>query len=1347
MLNSGHTTTPADASLTLTTLGGAKLALSGGRELRGAGKPLALLVYLASSPRRTATREHLLDLLWSDLPAEKGRHALRQIIWYLRQALGDDAIQSRGSEIALELPLHFDREEFLRAIAEGDADRAITLYGGDFLTGFAAPGGADFEHWADLEREQLRTVFLRTGESLARQWLRDGRMRDAQALARRLRDTAPRHEAAWRLLLETLVAGGDTLALTLETAALEQSWRSEDRELEPTTRALLGRIAGAIPEPDAGPPTGLLPELVGREPEFAALLAAWEQARRGRTIHLHLSGAAGLGKSRLLTDAQRRLRGLGAPVVALRATPAQRQIAYGFLGELVRAVSERPGTAAISPASAGSLVALHPSLSERFATPLDAAGGEEALRRRTAALTELLTVAADEAPFALLLDDMHWLDNASRQVLSATLERLERTPILCVTAARHGTGFEVLTPIRLDLQPLVESDVARLIASLGALPDEAWASSLAGAVHRTADGIPLLVLETLQLALDRGHLQLTSGQWGCPAPAELAHQLRGGSALRTRIAALSAEDRWFLLILAVAGTALSATELTAVGQRERIAVEEILARLEQKGFLRRLDDRWLPSHDEVATSATDLASEEARLRAHAGLGRAIAESAEARGVQLIQAAYHLAAAGRKAEVIGLFARHLGQVRRQGDGRRVGAVAYEFLGEGAAPSEVRSLVRGLPPWSRVRWSSAHNVAAVATLIGAAAFAASRTGDAPDARLLIGESPAGLGTRGHEVKIDLRTWQAGVAIAAGALRSVPPPPGGKNAKEFILSPDGRSALIVRDQPPDEDSTTSDIYLRDPSGAETRLTRFRHDDGNPDWAPDQSAMVFFTSRYSPPEADNYDLAIMDLRTHTIRQLTSGRGADHSPKYSPDGSRIGFHRFSDERFPTFCWVPQDGGTAPACPELKGLSPIDLVGWIDDNRVLLTADTSGARTLVSYSLATGAVRTLDHAVLTALLSPDRNWVAVWRDDAEDGGDPRLFVYPVDNPGRARQISAVGVLPLARLVWLSSDPHPTYLARVDVHGPADNQIPVSGTTRLRARGVDPSGADRPIAGRLRWSSSDSATIAVDSTGLAHPRRLGSAMISAELSGWRRDSIRLTVVPAGDSIVLREDWSGTITGQWIPFGDPRPALYTRPDGVRGFWNRGDGSYASGAYTRQHWTASEGLGAEVRVSIPLSRGQWQVGSIELSGGFDSLHLAGWDHRTGTWPSNPAGDPRRNCGLSYPSGEGPLGRVRIGIGGPGGAQFPVDSGLGNGEWITMRLQIFPDGRCGMALNGLPLRRPTRPLKLDLPFALRLGSAAAGAYVLHGPVEIWQGVRTDIDWDALDTSRAALAGAGRPR
>ena len=154
-------------ALVLTTLGGAALSFTDERgssaQVLGAGKPLALFIYLSSSPGRTASREHLTGLLWADLDPKAARHTLAQTVFALRQRLGDDAVSSENGDVVLQVSVRSDRDAFLAAVDAMDLEEAVGLYAGDFLPEFAVPGAAEFEHWADLERDRLRMTFVRTG--------------------------------------------------------------------------------------------------------------------------------------------------------------------------------------------------------------------------------------------------------------------------------------------------------------------------------------------------------------------------------------------------------------------------------------------------------------------------------------------------------------------------------------------------------------------------------------------------------------------------------------------------------------------------------------------------------------------------------------------------------------------------------------------------------------------------------------------------------------------------------------------------------------------------------------------------------------------------------------------------------------------------------------------------------------------------------------------------------------------------------------------------------------------------------------------------------------------------------
>src|SRR5438034_4440806 len=70
-------------------------------------KHVALLVYLARSPRKSRTREHLIGLLWSDRDERQARHSLSEALRVLRRALGDERLV-RSEEHTSELQSHSD---------------------------------------------------------------------------------------------------------------------------------------------------------------------------------------------------------------------------------------------------------------------------------------------------------------------------------------------------------------------------------------------------------------------------------------------------------------------------------------------------------------------------------------------------------------------------------------------------------------------------------------------------------------------------------------------------------------------------------------------------------------------------------------------------------------------------------------------------------------------------------------------------------------------------------------------------------------------------------------------------------------------------------------------------------------------------------------------------------------------------------------------------------------------------------------------------------------------------------------------------------------------------------------
>ncbi len=1324
--------------LALTTLGGASLA-SGADPLLAPGKPLALVTYLALAPGRSATREFLLDLLWADLGRDRARHALRQTLWQLRQLLGESVLTGR-EELTLSIAIESDRDRFLAAVEARDPEASIALYRGEFLPGFALPGSTEFEHWADIERNRLRAAFLRTAELAVRRRLAAGRFRDAQDVARRMRDADRLSEAGWRLLIESLVAHRDLVQAAVEADSLRSSLIADGRDPEPATTAILAtlrRAQGEGVEDGHDRDESLMAELVGREREFAALLEVWSQASRGPGRHVHVGAPAGLGKSRLLGDVAHRLRSIGARVVQVRANPGDRSVPYAFAGDLATALGGLPGLAAVSPATADVLVGLSPSLSSRFASAQPRAADGDSLRLRTAALVEAVHAIAEEHPLALVVDDVHWLDAESWQVLDGVIHRLDRAPVLVLTAGRPGVGRTVLTAGSVDvgLEPLGPAEIRALFVSLGRLADEPLLDAIFRQLEASSGGSPLLVLEALQLALDRGTAVLADGVWAVPDPAQLLAELERGNAVRSRLATLDADAAWVLLVLATAGTPLTVAELSTA-LRARGRVDEQLWALERKGFLRHSETSWEPAHDEIAAAAQDQETAERRRAAHGAVGRILVDNAGRRLDPVLQAARHFGAAGDD-HALRLAYRRAVQVARQAGDRRGSRALAEAVSGGDEATAAR-LVRSLPIRTRIGLHSNARLAAAglaAFALGTSAWVIARAtvGLPPDAELLIATPHPG-----DSMAVDLRTvgvtrrgWRGGVAfrlprtaetIRDSMLARV------RNTR-LDLTADGRLAFNAAV----DNFYTDDIFVREHDHTR-RLFPAGRDDVSPVWSPDDRHLVFLTARWSPAGGDDYDLAITDWPAgDSLRRLTATSDFDGSPAWAPHGGLIAFHRQPRELRPRqACWITPDGRVSHCVASTIG-EVSEIVGWLDGGKVLLTVDYQERIQLASWDLAADQFRILARGAVTLPnLSPDGRWVVCLC--ARDANEPPVWsVFPIDDWLSSRPLT--GVRDPVAFGWA---PRPDRGERVRVRiQPRDAlRLPLGASYDGTATVVDTAG-DRVLlpASALYWSSRDTTIVAVASaSGRITARRLGRTVVTADFGGVARDSIEVVVRADTAETIFSERWAAIDAARWRDFGEPPPRLTSGPGGVRGLNNGGDGRYTSGVFSTDRFDVSRGLGLEAKVSLPVSRSQWQQQIIALRSE-RSVVVDGWDRRSGyPWRDRAAsGD---ECAFAYPSGEGlsALGRFSFSAGGAT-PRSPADSSWREGAWHVVRLQLFPDGTCGIAVDGVPVWRSEQRVSRNARYRVWLEGNSAGTNLVVGPVELWRGIRQDLDWQLLDS------------
>lgn len=156
-------------------------------------------------------RDTLLALFWPESDEKRARAALRQALAFLRRALGEEAIRSRGDdEVGVDAAhVSSDVAAFRLALADTRDAEALALYRGDFLGGLAVDDAPEFERWCARQRDALAREAAACAMRLAAIAADGANWPPAIALAQRATALDPFNESMHRRLLAWLDAAGD----------------------------------------------------------------------------------------------------------------------------------------------------------------------------------------------------------------------------------------------------------------------------------------------------------------------------------------------------------------------------------------------------------------------------------------------------------------------------------------------------------------------------------------------------------------------------------------------------------------------------------------------------------------------------------------------------------------------------------------------------------------------------------------------------------------------------------------------------------------------------------------------------------------------------------------------------------------------------------------------------------------------------------------------------------------------------------------------------------------------------------------------------------------------------------
>ncbi|MDM0021459.1 AAA family ATPase [Variovorax saccharolyticus] len=275
-----------------------------------------------------------------------------------------------------------------------------------------------------------------------------------------------------------------------------------------------------------------LVEFIGRDSELALLLERWALARDGEGQVVLLSGEAGIGKSRICQVLRERLAGESVATVLLQCSPYFSSSAlYPVVQHLERTAGMAPAdppedrarklelmAGALPASSLGCLLRLV-GLPDGGRSSPGGASPQEEKAHTLEGLIDLLLRLSRQQPVLFLVEDAHWIDPTTEELIGQVAERIRDARVLLVVTCRPGyipswSGASQAT--RHSLNRLSRKQSAALVG--GVTAGKALPAEVLDQIIGKTDGIPLFIEELTKTVVQSGLLEDTPSGYRLSGP-------------------------------------------------------------------------------------------------------------------------------------------------------------------------------------------------------------------------------------------------------------------------------------------------------------------------------------------------------------------------------------------------------------------------------------------------------------------------------------------------------------------------------------------------------------------------------------------------------------------------------------------------------------------------------------------------------------------------------------------------------------------------------------------------------------------------------------------------------------